>query len=74
MALDTGKKTIALSHNLDDPRWRAQLTYENPAPDVLIMHGVVSGHSVDAHLHHTDMHFRLTSEGIRIVQFAPDNR
>lgn len=74
MNLDSVKRSIALSRNLDDPAWKAQLTYESPGPDVLILHGMVKGHSVSAKLRHSDTHFRLTSEGIRWVQYGPDNR
>jgi hypothetical protein len=74
MKVDISNRSIALSRNLDDPDWLAQFRYENPAPDILILHGAVKGHAVSATMRHSNMQFRLTSEGIRIIQYGMDNR
>jgi hypothetical protein len=74
LKMDAAKKTLALSRR-DKPAWKALLSYQQPAPDRLILAGTYDGHPVRAVLHRTDPgKLLLTGRGFHWINETPFNR
>jgi hypothetical protein len=73
-ALDTGKKTIALKKR-DDPAWKSNLSYQEPAPGRLTLAGTFDGKQVRASLHKiATPSFQLYTRGFHWVSEYPFQR
>jgi hypothetical protein len=58
-----------------DKNWKAQLTFDRPAPDRLILQGQIDGHQIQAQLTQFDLSkYLLISRGFHWVQEHPFNR
>jgi hypothetical protein len=72
--LDAGKKTIALKKR-DDPAWKSNLKYQEPAPGRLTLEGTFDGRKVRASLHRIETpRFQLHTRGFHWVSEYPFNR
>ncbi|HET9211722.1 MAG TPA: hypothetical protein VFR03_15045 [Thermoanaerobaculia bacterium] len=72
--LDTGKKTIALKKR-DDPAWKSNFNYQEPAPGRLTLEGTFDGRKVRASLHRIETpRFQLHTRGFHWVSEYPFNR
>jgi hypothetical protein len=73
MALDAGKKTLALTKR-DDPAWKSTLSYQEPAPGRLLLEGALDGKKVRATLHRIEPPaFTLNTRGFHWVSEYPFN-
>ncbi len=74
LQLDAAKKTLALTKR-DDAAWKSALTYQNPAPDRLLVEGTFDGRKVRASLHRIEVpKFLLVTRGFHWINEFPFNR
>jgi hypothetical protein len=74
LKLDAPRKTLELTR-YDAPGWKSTLTYQRPAPGLLLLAGTFDGHAVRATLHLADPAKRLlTSRGFHWINEVPFNR
>jgi hypothetical protein len=72
--IDTNNKTMALTKP-KDTNWKADLTYQQPSREELVVDGELDGHKVHAILaRYDESKFLLTSRGFHWVQEFPFNR
>jgi hypothetical protein len=71
--LDTRKRTIELTKR-DDAHWKANLSFEIPAKDLMIMSGDMAGKTIRVRLHHTDPKYLLNTRGFHWINESPFNR
>lgn len=68
LKIDTGKKTLNIT-NPKDKQWQANLTYQQPSPDQLVIDGDAGGHKIHANLSHfDDSQYLLKTRGFHWVQ------
>jgi hypothetical protein len=53
LEVDAKQRTVALSR-IDDPAWKAALTYREPAPQTLVLEGLLDGRQVRITCHRMD--------------------
>ena len=69
--VDETTKSLAFSKRIDS-NWKAELTYQNPQPDLLILEGQLGGHRLNAKLRRVDeSKFLLTSRGFHWINEYP---
>jgi hypothetical protein len=74
LGLDAEARRIALTKR-DDPNWKAEITYQQPDSDTLMLDGKLDGHSIKAKLRRTDpSQFLLVSRGFHWINEYPFNR
>ncbi len=75
LTLDEKKQTMKLVQ-LNDPNWKADLTYQTAQNNVLTLSGHAQGRQVDIRLHRTDTanSFPLTSRGFHWINEHPFNQ
>ena len=72
--IDPGSSTLVLTR-FDDKNWKANLSFQRPVPDQLILDGQMDGHKVHMQLQLFDRKkFLLVSRGFHWVQEKPFNR
>jgi uncharacterized membrane protein YphA (DoxX/SURF4 family) len=72
--LDMGNKTLSLGKR-DDPDWKAEFTFDQPAPESITLEGEWEGHRTYARLIRVDeSKFLLKSRGFHWIQEYPFNR
>jgi hypothetical protein len=72
--LDLAKKRFALSKRAD-PKWKSELTVEQPQPELLLLDGKMDGRQIHAKLHRQpDDKFLLMNRGFHWVNEVPFNR
>jgi hypothetical protein len=77
VAVDAKAKTLTLTKGprSKDPKWRAVLAYSQPAPDRLVLDGVLDGHTIHAVTHREDRaKFLLVNRGFHWINEYPFNR
>jgi hypothetical protein len=73
-AIDLSAKTLALTKTTDKA-WKAQFTFQQPAPERLVLDGAMDGHKIRMRLHLFDRDkLMLVSRGFHWIQEAPFNR
>lgn len=71
LKLDSAGKNAALTDD-SDPKWKGQLTFSQPGPQLLNIQGAVNGAELSAKLHRKDEStFRLTSRGFHFINEHP---
>ena len=74
LELDPEARTLALTKR-DDPNWRAEIAYQQPDSDTLVLDGKLDGHSIKVNLRRTDpSQFLLVSRGFHWINEYPFNR
>jgi uncharacterized membrane protein YphA (DoxX/SURF4 family) len=67
LQMDLQKRTFTLSSPAD-PNWRATFTYEDPAPNQLLLDGTYNGRHFSVRLNRVDMsQFLLLNRGLHII-------
>ncbi len=73
-SIKTHDKTIALTKS-SDKKWKANFTYQRPAPNQLILDGQMDNHKIHMQLQFFDTKkFLLVSRGFHWIQEYPYNR
>ena len=73
-ALDPDARTLTLTKP-DDRAWKADLTYEQPGPDVLILEGGLAGKPIRARCRRADdSRSLLLNRGFHWINERPFNR
>ena len=71
---DQAHNSITLS-KWGDKNWKAEFSYREPQPDVLLLDGAIGGHHIRARMHREDeSRFLLTSRGFHWINQYPYNR
>lgn len=74
ITIDVKNKTIVLTDDRDK-NWKANLSFDRPAPDQLTLDGNMDGHTVHMHLKLVDRNqFVLVNRGFHWIQEYPYNR
>jgi len=74
VSIDLKNKTLVITHD-QDKNWKANFTFERPAPDQLTLDGNMDGHTVHTQLKLLDRNqFLLVRRGFHWIQEYPDNR
>ena len=72
--VDTTAKSIALT-KAADKSWNARFTFQQLAPDRLVLDGTMDGHAVHLETRLFDRHnFLLVNRGFHWIQESPLNR
>jgi len=72
--LDVAKGAMVLIKR-DDPNAKFSFAFQQPAPNVMTLQGVLEGHKIRARLHRQEAQsFRLTSRGFHWINEYPFNR
>ena len=73
-SIDAKNKTLVVTRN-QDKNWKANFTFERPAPDQMSLDGNMDGHVVRMQLKRIDPNqFLLVSRGFHWIQEYPFNR
>jgi len=74
VSIDVKNKTLVITHD-QDKNWKANFTFERPAPDQLTLDGNMDSHTVHMQLKLVDRNqFLLVSRGFHWIQEYPYNR
>jgi uncharacterized membrane protein YphA (DoxX/SURF4 family) len=75
LQMDEKKQGFTLS-KIDDEKWKADFTYQNPLPNVVLLSGHMDGHQINVRMRQVDTAkmFPLTSRGFHWVNEYPFNR
>lgn len=73
-AIDANNKTLVITDD-QDKKWKANFTFERPAPDQMTLDGKIDGHTVHMQLKLMDRNqFLLVNRGFHWIQEYPFNR
>ncbi len=73
-SINARDKTIVLTKS-SDKKWKANFTYQRPAPNQLILDGQMDNHKIHMQLQLFDRkNFRLITRGFHWIQEYPYNR
>ena len=75
LQIDPNRRTFTLTKLIDDPKWspkwKARFTYEEPAPNQIVLDGTFNEHHFQASLSRTDMaQFLLLNRGFHMINQA----
>ena len=74
VSIDVKNRTLVLNDDRDK-NWKANFTFDRPAPDRMILDGTMDGHAVHMQLQLVDRNkFVLVSRGFHWIQEYPYNR
>ncbi len=74
LKLDEAKKTLTLTR-FEDQGWKADLSFEKPQSNLMVLSGQIDGHRIVARLQHVDTpKVLLTTRGFHWINEHPFNR
>jgi hypothetical protein len=74
LRLDEAKKTLTVTR-FDDQKWEANLSFEKPQSNLMVLSGQMDGHRIVVRLQHVDTpKALLTSRGFHWINELPFNR